>query len=866
MTQHAHVRNSFIRFFKEHGHTLVAPSPIIPADDPTLLFTNAGMNQFKDVLLGKEKRAYTRAISVQPCMRVGGKHNDLDEVGRDGRHLTWFEMLGNWSFGDYGKEAAIRFAWEFVTKELHLDTSRIHVSVYKNDDEAHKLWRSISGLPEARIVRLGDIEQGDEENFWSMGPTGPCGRCTELYYDQGEALFGPDVVGGKTDRFLEFWNLVFMEFNRDEAGVMTPLPMLSVDTGMGMERITAILEGKSNVFDTSLFAPFIQHVAHLCGREAEGEALTSMRVLADHVRGLTFTLAEGASFDRAGRGYVRRRILRRAVLWGKKLGFEAPFLHSLVDKVIEILPFYNLSPAQVASVRTTIRGEEEKFFETLDRGLVFFAKAASHAKNNIISGPEAFQLHDTYGFPVDLTRLLAEERGLSVDAAGFEKALDEQRHRSAAAADFYDKGGWVKVAEGEPGGFAGHDADVKDVTVLQYRVRDEGQVDLLLGTTPFYVEGGGESADHGTLHGGSVHLTVLDVQKTDLGVVHTARLDKGGVEALAKLKTLHAHVDTARRSAKAAHHTATHLLHAGLRRVLGAGVRQAGSLVEADRLRFDIRFERALTLEEILAVEAWVNDRVRAAEPVTHLPDMTMAEAQAMGALAFFGDKYGERVRVINIPGESCELCGGNHVRNTGEIGQVLILSDEALGSGIRRLEAVAGAAALRLAQEQRASLRGLARRLSVPVEAIAGRVEKLQHTLKEKEAALKKAARSGGGIDTEALLRDAVIKDAIRIIVADVGTMDEEIIMGGVTKLRALADVVVVLVADVNEKGLVLIGAGSTAQTKGHHAGKLAKAIGEVLGSGGGGKPDFARTGFKDKDTKEATALATTAVFKNVP
>ncbi|MFN8693725.1 MAG: alanine--tRNA ligase [Holosporales bacterium] len=854
---HTAIRSSFIDYFKAQQHTLVAPSNIIPGDDPTLLFTNAGMNQFKDVLLGREKRSYTRAISVQPCMRVGGKHNDLDEVGRDGRHLTWFEMLGNWSFGDYGKEGAIQFAWDYVTKHLQLDTSKLYISVYKTDDEAYALWRKIAGLPESQLVRLGDIDKGDEENFWSMGPTGPCGRCTELYYDQGEALFGHDVVGGKTDRFLEFWNLVFMEFNRDEAGAFNPLPMLSVDTGMGLERITAILEGKSNVFDTSLFAPFIDHVAQLSGRSPTGEAQTAMRVLADHARALTFSLADGGQFDRAGRGYVLRRILRRALLWGQKLDFKQPFLCDLVDKVIEVLPFYQLDGATVSRVKNAIRGEEEKFFETLDRGLVFFGKAADKAASKRIDGEAAFQLHDTYGFPIDLTRILAEERGYTVDEQGFEAALDAQRARSAAAADFHDKGGWTILQDGVPGEFAGHGAAVTATTkVLQYRVRDDGIVDLLLSATPFYIESGGELADYGQLTGAAgLVLEVTDVRKTAQGVTHTATLKSGAIEALAKDNTLNAVVDTQRRADKARHHTATHLLHAALREILGTSVKQAGSMVDANRLRFDISFDRALTPDELSSVENWVNERVRRATPVRHLPDMPMKEAEAMGALAFFGDKYGDRVRVIDVPGSSVELCGGNHVLNTGEIGLVLIVAEEAVGAGVRRIEAVVGASAVAYAQEQRASLRSLARQLSVPLQAVPGRIEKLQQDIKDKEAALKKALRSGGGLDTAALLSGAVVKETVRLAVMDAGAMDAEFLTSAVEKLRVEhPDLVAVLLADSeDDKGLVLIGVGDAAIQAGYSAGKLAKDIGSVLGAGGGGKPPFARTGFKGMKAAEA-------------
>jgi alanyl-tRNA synthetase len=845
---HHDIRKAFINYFLDKSHTLVAPSSIIPQDDPTLLFTNAGMNQFKDVLLGKEQRSYSRALSIQPCMRVGGKHNDLDEVGRDGRHLTWFEMLGNWSFGDYGKEAAIVWAYELVSRDLGLDLNRVYASVYKNDDESYGYWKKL-GFPDSRIVRLGDIDKGDEENFWSMGPTGPCGRCTELYYDQGEELFGPDVVGGPSDRFLEFWNLVFMEFDRDASGNFNPLPMLSVDTGMGMERITALIEGKTNVFDTSLFTPIIDFIAEAAKRQPQGEDLVSMRVLADHSRALTFVLHDNGQFDRQGRGYVLRRILRRAVLHGQKLGLKEPFLWRLVAPQVANLPAYDVTAAQQARVAEAIRREEEKFFETLDRGLAFFARAQGDATSGVIAGEAAFQLHDTYGFPIDLTGILAAEHSLTVDMAGFERALEEQRTRSQQAAQFYDRGGWVRVQDGVPQALPTHGLAMMDCRLLQYRSTGEQTVDLQLNHSPFYVSGGGELADHGVLTAAGVELWVSDVQKTDSGIVHSAVFRQGDLTMLAGVTSLHATVDASRRAGKAAHHTATHLLHAALREILGTGVRQMGSMVDHDRLRFDISLDRGLTETERQQVETLVNQWILAAHAVEHLPDQTMDAARAMGALAFFGEKYGETVRVIHIPGVSTELCGGNHVSNTGQIGLLALVGDEALGSGVRRIEAVCHMAAVQRFAEARIQLGALARQLTAPVSQIGGRVEKLQQDLRDAQAAYRKALKNAGSrLTADDLLARATLRGTRRVVLTEVSDVAEDTLVALMDPLRAKApDGVFILVQIADGKGTLLIGAGDVAIAEGAHAGTLARDIGKQLGSGGGGKPAFARAGFKD-------------------
>ena len=857
------VRQAFCDFFVQANHTLVPPASLLPAGDATLLFTNAGMNQFKDVFLGFETRSYTRAISVQPCMRVGGKHNDLDEVGKDGRHLTWFEMLGNWSFGDYGKEDAIRLAWDFVTKHLPLDTQRIYVSVYKNDDESYALWKNIANLPDHRIVRLGDIEAGDEENFWSMGPVGPCGRCTELYYDQGEDRFGPDVVGGKTDRFLEFWNLVFMEYNRDEQGTLTPLPMTSVDTGMGLERVVALIEGKTNVFETSLFAPILSEIHTVTGHAYTPETAVPFHVIADHLRSLTFALRDGIAFDRQGRGYVLRRILRRAILFGQKLGQKAPFLHRLVHATLSSLPAYTTDAKTINRIIREIQKEEDKFFETLERGLHYFAEMTDGLTGNTISGAAAFKLHDTFGFPVDLTQIMAEERGLSVDHLGFEAALEEQRARAKGAAHFYDAGGWQTVTEGTMVDVPTHALTTLDVRILSARQAGEDPLpsstnspsaalfDVILDRSPFYAEGGGEKADFGTLSHGATVFAVANVQKTDRGLVHRVTLVSGDAQTLFTPMTWRAEVDTARRRHKAAHHTATHLLHAALHKVVGSDVTQAGSMVDEGALRFDIRLDRPLTAQERKDVETLVNQWIRENHTVKPCTDVPYQDALAMGALAFFEDKYGDTVRVIQIAGVSTELCGGNHVTATGEIGSFYLLGDSALGSGVRRIEAVAGKAAENHARAALDRLQAMALSLSTSPELLPARFEKLQDDLRDAKKKLKKLSAGNTATLTPTWIG--------AIAFGDVSDWEDDAIPPLLDAWKQNhPKALIVLVKIDNEKGTLWCAASDDAVASGLHAGNTAKALGQALGSSGGGKPTFARAGFRGADMTRFRAALT--------
>jgi alanyl-tRNA synthetase len=866
------VRRTFLDYFvKRPGleHREVGSSPIIPWDDPTLLFTNAGMNQFKAVLLGQEKRDYTRACSVQKCMRVGGKHNDLDAVGKDGRHLTWFEMLGNWSFGDYFKQPTIEMAWDLSVNVYGLDPKRIYASVYKDDDESYQIWADVIGVPPERIYRFGDVAKGDEENFWSMGPTGPCGPCTELYYDLGEALgTGPDaVVGGASDRFLEFWNNVFMQYERSEDGTLTPLAMQSVDTGMGMERITMILQGKTSAYETDLFQPIIQHVAKLAKADfGHPEQRIHLQVIADHLRSLTFVLTEGGQFSNEGRGYVLRRILRRAVRHGRLLGFDGPFLWRLVPTVAEVFDgVYELPKHILDNAAGALQEEEARFFATIDRGMARIGEIITAKKpgDRVITGDEAFLLHDTYGFPVDLTGIIAEEKGFTVDAAGFQRAMNEQKERSRAAGKFYEhvSGRWVELRDGGYRGFAGYGLENLDTRVVRWR-QEGDRVELVLEETPFYAESGGEIADHGTIRGAEPEFVVQidDVQKVTGVVTHFGRLVSGRLDGLQPEATVTAHVDVKRRAQKTIHHTATHLLNAALKRVLGPHVDQKGSVVEPDRLRFDFSHGAAMTEAQIRAVEDWVNDRIRHNDDVVITEGVPIDSARSQGAVALFGEKYGDLVRTVRAGHESFELCGGNHVRRTGDIGHFRITSEAAVAAGVRRIEAVVGHAADALDRREHGLLRQAAAALRVEPERLPERLEALQAELKELRKALEKARRSGGALDADGLLARRTDIGGVPLVAAQVEVDDRDALAALADRLRDKEPgAVVVLGAELEGKAMLLVAVGPRLKGDARfHAGRIIAALAERVDGRGGGRPDFAQAGGKAPE-RLADAIAAT-------
>ncbi|MCP4572288.1 MAG: alanine--tRNA ligase [bacterium] len=880
------IRSRFLEYFAAHQHEVVTSSSLVPRDDPTLMFTNAGMNQFKAVFLGLEKRDYVRATSVQKCMRVSGKHNDLEEVGKDARHHTFFEMLGNWSFGDYYKRESIAWGWEFLTKEMGLDPERLWVSVYKDDDESFGIWEKEVGVPAGRIVRLGDIEQGDEENFWSMADTGPCGPCTEIHYDQGEAqkCDHPDgcFVGVcDCDRWLELWNHVFMEFDRQEGGKLIPLPMKSVDTGLGFERLVTVMQGKQSNYETDVFTPMIARVAELSDRAPEGEDRISMQVIADHARACAFTVADGAIPSNQDRGYVVRRILRRAARHGHLLGLEKPFLFEIADVVIaEMGDAYPELVERRERILEVIRKEEERFGRTLAGGLQVYAEfkaAMSRDGRTEISGAEAFKLHDTFGFPVDLTAVVAEEDGFTVDRTGFSVCMEEQRARSGSERVYREGlGAWQPVADadlaGYRGAFTGYDALTGSGQPVALRAAGD-QVHLLLDATPFYGESGGQVGDSGTitLQPAGTVLKVVDTQAAEEG---SSLVLAGTVEdllpALAAAESVDQVVDADARLSTMRHHTATHLLHAALRRVLGDHVEQAGSVVDPRRLRFDFRHDQALTADELTQVERLVQDRILDNRPVVRHDDMALDDARGRGAMALFGEKYGDRVRVIEIHGGaqanqaapdagdlfSLELCGGTHCLATGDIGPFRIVGEGSVSAGVRRIEAVAGIVARDLTHRDRDQLAALGRVLRSDGAGYSEQVDELLAEQKalRKELSGQRSASAQAGLE-DALAAPQAIGD-LRLVAAAVPADDKDAFLklGDHVRDKLGTAGVVVLAADIGGKAMVLVTLTSDlVASKRLHAGNLVKEIAAAAGGRGGGRPNMAQAGLPD-----AAAVAT--------
>jgi len=898
------VRRAFLDFFIERGHTFVPSSSLIPADDPTLLFTNAGMNQFKPVLLGAEKRPYVRAVNSQKCMRVSGKHNDLEAVGSDGRHHTFFEMLGNWSFGDYSKREAIAWAWEFLTEVMGLDPEKMLVSVYKDDDESYDIWKNEIKIPPERIHRLGDIEQGDEENFWSMGETGPCGPCTEIHFDQGEEVARGDdrpLGENESDRYLEIWNLVFIQYDRDEQGRLTPLPLRSVDTGMGLERLVALVNGVTSNYETDLFAPIIQWVARESGRDPGNEDdRVSMQVIADHVRALTFTVADGGRPGNDGRGYVLRRILRRAARHGRRLGFTEPFLYRAAELVIDMMGdhYRELIDARDHIVRV-VRTEEERFNETLDRGLLLFEEAAARAAERfaedrgkgegggsargeggrdrpVISGEDAFKLHDTFGFPLDLTQVMAEEKGMTVDVEGFEKAMEEQRARARSASRFAASGqteAWTWL-DGEPGAdrpaaaFVGYERLATNCRLLGARKVGTDQWEVVIDPSPFYAESGGQVGDTGWIEGEGLRLEVFDTQPSPAGPVCRIRVAGGDFDPsrLAGL-TLRAWVDAERRVAIMRNHTATHLLHRALRGHLGEHATQAGSLVAPDRLRFDFHYDRALGKELLDAIEREVNQRILEDRPVAKHVDLPIDQARKMGAVAIFGEKYGETVRVVQVDDYSIEFCGGTHCDRTGQIGLMKIVAESAVASGVRRIEALTGEKALESFAADRDIVRTLGEELSARPEDVASRVHALRDELKQVQHELSRARRDQAGEAAGALLEHPVEVDGIRVIAAQVEVPEREALLQmGDTLREKLGSGVAVLAAELQGKvAFLAVVTDDLIQERGLKAGDLVKKVAAIAGGGGGGRPHLAQAGGKDPAKIPEAIAAVASIVKEL-
>jgi alanyl-tRNA synthetase len=853
----ARIRSEFLEFFRGKGHEIVPSAPLVPANDPTLLFTNSGMVQFKDVFLGAEKRANPRAADVQRCLRAGGKHNDLDSVGYTARHHTFFEMLGNWSFGDYFKKEAIAWAWELLTGVWKLPPERLLATVYHTDEEAYAIWRDQVGLPEERIIRIGDNKGAPfaSDNFWQMADTGPCGPCTEIFYDHGPGHFGgppgsPDEDG---DRFIEIWNLVFMQFDRQPDGTLVPLPAPCVDTGMGLERLAAVLQGVHSNYEIDLFQALIREAAALTGTQDLQNK--SLRVIADHIRACSFLVVDGVLPSNEGRGYVLRRIIRRALRHGWMLGTREPFFHRLVATLSTLMgEAYPELPAKQDFVEKALLAEEERFAETLDAGMRIFDDIVERSGGKVIPGADAFRLYDTYGFPLDLTQDIARERGMEVDTAGFDAAMEKQRETARAAGKF---GGGVQlpaelVAQLQPTTFVGYDAlEAEGLAVLAI-LRDGRPVDsiqagdeaiVILDRTPFYGESGGQVGDTGELHGLDTRFAVADTQKL-AGQFHghSGRLEAG---VLRRGDTVSGSVDAARRAATVLNHSATHLLHGALRGLLGTHVAQKGSLVAPDRLRFDFSHFQPVTAEELAEIERRVNSEVRANHPVV-IREMGMQEAMDAGAIALFGEKYGERVRVVAM-GESVELCGGTHVGRTGEIGLFKLVSEGGVSAGVRRVEALTGQAALdHVAQEER-RLREAAGLLGGTTADVADKLKALLERQKrlEREIELHKAKAASGA--TADLVERAVDIDGVKVVAARLEGLDAKALRDATDRLRQqLGSAVVVLAGASDGKVALVAGVSGTAMGR-IKAGELVGFVAGRIGGKGGGRPDMAQGGGQD-------------------
>ena len=853
------LRSAYLDFFATKQHRKVASSPVVPEGDPTLLFTNAGMNQFKDVLLGLEKRDYERATSVQKCIRAGGKHNDLDEVGKDGRHLTFFEMLGNWSFGEYYKREAIAWAWEFITTVVKLDPARLFISVYTTDDESYAIWNNEIGLSPAHLVRL------EEDNFWAMGPTGPCGPCTEIYYDNhpeaGEAVW---EVGFDEDRFVEIWNLVFMESNAEETGELTPLPLQSVDTGMGLDRVSAVLAGVDNVFHTELFSTILERTHHLLRGETVAAAdlhahadFTSYCVIADHVRTIMFSICDGAKFSNEGRGYVLRRILRRAVRYGRELGFEGPFLFEVADAVVDT--FQHVYPElriKGKDAKTIICTEEKRFFRTIDRGIALFEEVAATteaAGSKVIDGESVFKLYDTFGFPPDLTEIMAEERGLSTDRHGYEAAMLRQRKQSQAADDRYDANGeWQILQDGAADVYVGYEHTEAIADVLRYRVNDDNTVDVCLRETPFYAESGGQVGDTGTIasEDGLLELRVRDTQKTTAGITHHCDVRIGTLTSDRLRKPVTATIDSEQRHLTACNHTATHLMHAALHQIVSETAFQAGSRVSADRLRFDFSSDEPVSHAKLRAIEGWVNARIRNNEPVRVHLNVKLAEAERMGAMMMFGEKYGEHVRMIEVPGHSIELCGGIHVNETNDIGYFRILSESGVAAGVRRIEAVTNERAFELAAEERQRLLDIATLLRTQPAGIEDKIQRMLDGTKELERKVEMLTAAQASSAAGDLSSGAVDVDGVAVIAAQVSVADRDALLTMADHLRGtMGDPGVVLLgAEIDgAPALLVLASDGAVKSRGLKAGDLVNAAAAHVGGRGGGKPTLAQAGGKN-------------------
>ncbi|HSG59558.1 MAG TPA: alanine--tRNA ligase [Woeseiaceae bacterium] len=846
------LRQAFLDYFRDNGHEVVASSPLVPGNDPTLLFTNAGMVQFKDVFLGAEKRKYVRAVSSQRCVRAGGKHNDLENVGYTARHHTFFEMLGNFSFGDYFKREAIQYAWEFLTETLGLPAERLWVTVFREDDEAADVWLEEIKVDPARFSRMGE-----KDNFWAMGDTGPCGPCSEIFWDHG-----PDVEGGppgspdeEGDRYVEIWNLVFMQFNRSADGEMTPLPKPSVDTGMGLERMAAVMQGVHSNYQIDIFADLVESAAKVLGVKNDGSS--SLNVIADHIRASAFLIVDGVLPGNEGRGYVLRRIIRRAIRHGKKLGTHERFFHKLVGALVREMgeAYPELAKAQ-AHVEKVLRKEEQRFAETLDQGMEILEQSIASLDGKLIPGDVVFKLYDTYGFPVDLTADIARERGLVVDQDGFEQSMAVQRKKAKAASKFGVSMGEGIETDAETAflGYEGTEATSEIVALFadgqpveKLSVGEDGAV--ILSSTPFYAESGGQIGDAGILKAGDHSFTVVDTQKSGNASVHYGSVQAGEVAVGDQVE---AHVDAERRQAIRLNHSATHLMHAALRKVLGEHVQQKGSLVAPDRLRFDFSHYEPVSKEQLAEIEAIVNDEIRRNAPAL-IQHMSYDAALEYGAMALFGEKYGDEVRVLNFGDFSIELCGGTHVDRTGDIGVFKITHETGIASGVRRIEAVTGEGALDWIEAHENALDQIAGLLKSQPDQAASKVEQLLKRNKELEkelAAAKQALVTGSAGDRSDDVKEI---DGIKVLATRIDGADAKTLRDAVDRFKDKLENAVVVIGSVDD-GVVRLAAGVTKNnTDRIKAGELIKPVAEQVGGKGGGRPDFAQAGGNNPGALDA-------------
>lgn len=849
------LRRLFLDYFQKHAHTIVPTSSLIPGNDPSLLFTNAGMVQFKDVFLGHEARPYVRAVSAQRCVRAGGKHNDLENVGYTARHHTFFEMLGNFSFGDYFKRDAIFFAWNFITQELKIPKEKLWVTVYVDDDEAADIWLKEIAVDPAHFVRCGE-----KDNFWSMGDTGPCGPCTEIFYDHGPAIPGgpPGSEDQEGDRYVEIWNLVFMQFNRFADGTMAPLPRPSVDTGMGLERIAAVMQGVHSNYEIDTFRHLIQAVAQLTA-EPELAHPTSLRVIADHIRAAAFLITDGVMPSNEGRGYVLRRIIRRAIRHGHKLSLREPFFHKLVASLVAEMgvAYPELVKAQTI-VERILKHEETQFAETLDQGMKVLEQSLYKLRDKTIPGETLFLLYDTFGFPPDLTADIARERGLSVDYAAFEIEMEKQRKKSQSASQFAVDYHNVLKIPGETE-FTGYDhlSDEAQVVALiqgeklleSMPAGTEGMV--VLDRTPFYAESGGQVGDRGTLFFEGGHFSVVDTQKRGLIFLHRGQVESGVLKVGARVS---AEVSAARHAIML-NHSATHLLHAALRRLLGEHIMQKGSLVEADRLRFDFSHFTPLSRDEIKSVERLVNEQIRA-NLLSHTEFMTPQEAKDQGALALFGEKYGDEVRVLHMGEFSVELCGGTHAASTGEIGLFKIISESGVAAGIRRIEAVTGEAALDWVEQQETDLNAIAELLKISKEDVLNRIRQLLEQNREQEKALNKLRRESIRMQLAEQMAHATRVGEVTILATSVFDADSEMLRQFVDQFKQKFSQGVIILASVADGKIQLVAGVTKSLVAQIAAGDLVSWVAQQVGGKGGGRPDLAQGGGDRVDDLDA-ALA---------